>query len=50
MTRNMPDKKVCTVDEKNIHSHLDVPDGGLTAWLTVFGAQVSVVNITVHLN
>jgi hypothetical protein len=41
---NTPDETECTVDAKDIHSI--VPDGGLTAWLTVLGAQVSVVHIT----
>lgn len=34
----------CPVDEKSIRSI--VPDGGWTAWLTVTGAQVSVVHTT----
>jgi hypothetical protein len=33
---NTPDETECTVDAKDIHSI--VPDGGLTAWLTVLGA------------
>jgi len=39
---NTPDEK----DEKIS----DFPDGGLTAWLTASGAQVSVIYITVRPN
>ena len=34
-------------DEKNVD---DSPDGGLNAWLTACGAQVSVVYFTPRLN
>lgn len=53
---NTPDEKTSTVDEKKpnesdlLDSDLHFPDGGLTAWLTTFGAQVLVLNITGRVN
>lgn len=52
---NTPDDRTSTVVQEPNESDLlnsddDFPDGGLTAWLTTFGAQVFLVNITARVN